>query len=316
MKPVHLKSLRAFLAVAFVLSGGGLTHGQSGDQNFPTPITSNEISGTIKARAIGDSRLTTHFYAFDAGQGDIFINVVARNVSGDIDVFSADGLRPLAKMVLYGEDGTVENGRLIYMRKPERLLLRVEGRTPNDEPATYQIKFGGSFVALLPSKEEEPPTIADNKNDQKNIDVNSVGTVTPPKSKPQPKPKSTPLTGARKAVASNNRAKSEGPTRERVKPIVVVEDYPGTSETGTTRTPARVEPKPSNRPVSKKPSPPKPDPLANVRLVILMKDGGVIERSFGEVKRFSFDKGVLTVVGKDGKITSYSLLDVDKVTVQ
>ncbi|HEX3102239.1 MAG TPA: hypothetical protein VHQ01_10620, partial [Pyrinomonadaceae bacterium] len=54
---------------------------QSSDQNFPTPITSTELTGTIKARDIGDSRLTTYFFAFDGEQGDIFINVVTKNLS-------------------------------------------------------------------------------------------------------------------------------------------------------------------------------------------------------------------------------------------
>src|SRR5438552_821087 len=77
---------------------------QSSDQNFPTPVTSNELSGVIKARDIGDPRLTTYYYAFDGRQGDIFINVVTKNLSGDIDIFTAEGLRPLTKMVIYADD--------------------------------------------------------------------------------------------------------------------------------------------------------------------------------------------------------------------
>src|SRR6187549_3030880 len=76
---------------------------QSSDQNFPTPLTTNEVSGTIKARDMGDARLTTYFFAFDGGQGDMFINVVTQNFSGDIDVFTADAMLPLAKMVMYAD---------------------------------------------------------------------------------------------------------------------------------------------------------------------------------------------------------------------
>ena len=61
---------------------------QSTDQNFPTPITKNEITGSIRARDIGDARVTSFFYIFEGSQGDIFINVVAKNFSGDIDVFT------------------------------------------------------------------------------------------------------------------------------------------------------------------------------------------------------------------------------------
>jgi hypothetical protein len=35
-----------------------------------------------------------------------------------------------------------------------------------------------------------------------------------------------------------------------------------------------------------------------------------------EVLRFSVDKGVLTVISRDGSIGRYSILDVEKVTIQ
>src|SRR5881394_3704984 len=76
---------------------------QSIDQNFPTPITSSEVNVLIRPRDMGDSRLTTYFYAFDGAQGDIFINVVSRNFTGDIDVFTVEGLQPLTKIVFYAD---------------------------------------------------------------------------------------------------------------------------------------------------------------------------------------------------------------------
>ncbi|HUR98302.1 MAG TPA: hypothetical protein VMZ26_09590, partial [Pyrinomonadaceae bacterium] len=78
---------RSTLLFALLAVASGWALGQSTDQGFPTPVTSNEISGTIKARDVGDARLTSYYYLFDAAQGDVFINVVARNFSGDIDVF-------------------------------------------------------------------------------------------------------------------------------------------------------------------------------------------------------------------------------------
>jgi hypothetical protein len=321
VNPFCLKSLKLFLPLIAAVVLCHLAQAQSNDQNFPTPVTSNELSGTIKARDIGDSRLTTHFYAFDGSQGDIFINVVTRNFTGDIDIFSAEGLRPLAKMVLYADAGVSENGRLIYVKQSEHLLLRVEGRTPNDDTATYQIKFAGSFVALKPGKPDKPPTISDEeKSNDTTVDVNAVGTVNP--SKPKPKPKKTPEPVATDpdtdTSATTDKEKTK-PERERIKPIVVVEDYPGESETTSKKAPDKTRPKETVRPPTtrKKPSIPKqPDPLANVHLVIAMKDGSVIERILSEVQRFNFDKGVLTVIGKDGKVTSFSMLDIDKVTIQ
>ena len=60
----------------------------------------------------------------------------------------------------------------------------------------------------------------------------------------------------------------------------------------------------------------KPDPLADIRLIIQLKDGGVIERRLSEIVKFSVDNGVLTVVAKDGKIVRYSMLLVAKVTIE
>jgi hypothetical protein len=62
---------------------------QSTNQNYPTAITTGEISGKISARDIGDARLTSYFYIFNGNQGDVFINVQTSNFNGDIDIFTA-----------------------------------------------------------------------------------------------------------------------------------------------------------------------------------------------------------------------------------
>jgi len=56
--------------------------------------------------------------------------------------------------------------------------------------------------------------------------------------------------------------------------------------------------------------------MANVHLVILLKDGDRIEKVMSEVLRFSYDRGFLTVIAKDGGITRYSMVNVASVTVQ
>ena len=171
---------------------GGIfsAHAQSSSQNFPTPITANEISGTIKARDIGDSRLTTYFYTFNGNQGDVFINVVTNNFNGDIDIFAVEGLRPLTKIVVYADSSINETGRVIYLRKPEKILMRIEGRSPNDDPATFQIKFAGSFAPstdIAASDEQKPPEVE--KKEQGEVIVNSVGTIIGIRPKPTPEPK-------------------------------------------------------------------------------------------------------------------------------
>src|SRR5688500_10451534 len=101
---------------------------QSNTIEYPTPISTNEINGTISARDLGDARLTSYYYTFNGSQGDIFINVSATNFNGDIDLFVADGLRPLTKISFYADSSVRETGRVVYLRKPEKLILKVEGR--------------------------------------------------------------------------------------------------------------------------------------------------------------------------------------------
>lgn len=157
----------------------GSVLGQSTDQTYPTPVKTNQIGGVIRARDIGDPRLTSYYYTFDGDQGDLFINVQTTNFTGDIDVFTVDGLRPLTKMVLFADLSVSETGRVIYLRKPERLLLRIQGRTPGDEAATFRIKFAGGFLASKIDDESvpEPPTVSGGNT--AGVPVNSVGTILP-----------------------------------------------------------------------------------------------------------------------------------------
>ena len=181
MKSCHLLAIFTL----FLLLCGNYTFAQSSSQNFPTPVTTNEINGSIKARDIGDSRLTTYFYTFSGDQGDLFINIVTRNFTGDLDVFTTAGLRPITKVVIYANDSENETGRAVYFRKTEKLLLRVQGRSPNDDPASFRIKFAGSFVAANESdtlSEPELPKITTANGS--GIRVNSVGTIIPTPPKP------------------------------------------------------------------------------------------------------------------------------------
>jgi hypothetical protein len=317
MKGVRDIAIRSAVAFGVVLMVCFSAIAQSTDSSFPTPVTTTEINGVIKARDIGDSRLTTYFYEFDGGQGDIFINVVTKNLSGDIDVYTADGLRPLTKVVIYADIGTSETGRLIYLRKPERLILRVEGRTPGDEAATYKIKFAGSFIAMKPAKAEKEPIVdANAKTEDTGIRVNSVGTIIPADPKPVP-PKKVEVDKPKveKTVAEKPKEKERKVTEK--KPVVVVEDFPSeTTKIETPKTTGKRPPKLKKVEEPAKTEEPKVDPLANIRLVVQLKDGDVIESPMSEVLKFSVDKGVLTVIMKDGKISRYSILLVSKVTIE
>ncbi len=319
--------LRNFCFLGSALSGVlifcALAAGQSRDQNFPTSITANEVNGTIKARDIGDSRLTSYYYAFDGTQGDIFINVVTRNFSGDIDVFTKDTLRPLTKIVIYADSGVGETGRLIYLRKTESLLLRIQGRTPNDESATFRVKFGGSFVALKARVNELAPVGAA-EPDRTDPIVNSVGTIIENRPKALSVKEMPPTIEKLPEVIRSEKgekgaavkAKETAPSQTRKSARVVIESTIKEPETAADL--AEIPPpKTSRSSKTESNSKKKPDPLAGIRLILLMKDGTQIERPMTEVSKFSVDKGVLTVVSKrNGAIAKYSILDVARVTIE
>ncbi len=363
------------LGTAFLMLFGVVSlTAQSTNQDYPTPITTNEISGTIKARDVGDARLTSYYYQFDGAQGDLFVNIVTRNLTGDIDIFTVNGLRPLTKIVVYADLAETETGRVLYFRKPERMILRVQGRTPGDEPAAFRIKFAGSFVASTQAAsppEPELPTLA--ARNESGIRVNSVGTIVEviPKATPTPvgvetvsgiidersevpeaereKENKTPdqIAGAKTEEKANEASPD---TSEKKMEVVVTETIPEKRETispplatrrtarGRRRTPPKTTPptaaveKPVMPEEGATTSPPAterrrrttatlsqpkgPDPLENINLVIIFKDGTTLERPLSRVLRFTVDKGVLTVIAKDGSIGRYSMLDVAKVTIE
>ena len=319
MKSRHRNLVRALttLFAAIVLSSVGLA--QSNDANFPTPLTTNDVSGTIKARDIGDNRLTTYYFAFEGEQGDIFINVTTKNFDGAVDVFAADAMRPLTKMIIYADTAISETGRLIYLRKPEKLLLRVQGRSPDDYAASFQIKFGGSFVALKgkAAAESEAPTVDSDATGK--VRVNSVGTIieTPKIAKPIAKV-AEPV--AEKAVPENPKSDSKKPAKVKPEKVEVAVTKPAKEikpEVKTAETKAETkEQTRREKPEPKKPEEPQPDPLANIRLVVAFKNGDKLERPLTEVLKFSVDKGILTVIAKDGTIRRLSMIDVAKVTIE
>jgi hypothetical protein len=95
------------------------------------------------------------------------------------------------------------------LRKPERLILRVEGRTPNDDPATFRIKFAGSFQALGENEQTDAPAepkVASGSDSD--VRVNSVGTIIQVKPKPTPKETVAETKQIEKSVADETKAKN------------------------------------------------------------------------------------------------------------
>ncbi|HXH69333.1 MAG TPA: hypothetical protein VNI60_03195 [Pyrinomonadaceae bacterium] len=377
----QLRAVNKILCILCALSSAIFSaNAQSTSQNYPTAITANEISGRIAARDVGDARLTSYFYIFSGGQGDVFINVQTSNFNGDVDIFTAGNLKPLTKITIYADDATSETGRVVYLRQPAKLILRVEGRSPNDDAATFRIKFAGSFEPVQAVAENSASEIPEVKSEnQTDVRVNSVGTIVEVKPKPPPPPKETIAKKEAKprrkksADAPENKGdakekeiaddsnpskanvrenateeRKEETTEEKREPkgekkaalvVIVTDDTAKQDETKTdrenspeeakeksvektTETPAKnsAENKAETAVKSKSKSKPKkvkePNPLENVHLIILFKDGTRIERAMSEVIKVGVDKGTLTVISKDGSIGRYSILDVAKMTIE
>ncbi|MGD9589577.1 MAG: hypothetical protein AB7Q37_14295 [Pyrinomonadaceae bacterium] len=342
------------LLLLMILAGSAAAQAQSTTQDFPTPVLTNEISGTIKPRTIGDSRLTTHYYTFNGDQGDVFINLVTRNLTGDFDVFTLNGLRPVTKIAVYADYGENETGRVVYLRKKEKLILRVQGRTPNDEEAVYRIKFAGSFVAIRPedvqAAPEMPRVAAETKRDEKVAETerSSVPTADPAKEKEAEEKteeaKTPPERTDEKKIEEEVKKSGEAETKEAVpekKAEVVITDplaakpddpaarreekKPEKPETEKeVKEPEAAPPATARRrtrrttrtPPVRTPPEPKPDPLASINLMIQLKDGNALEFKMSEIRRFSVDRGILVVTLKTGKISRYPLAKVSKVTIE
>ena len=325
--------IRALILSLFSFVVPALIFAQSTSQDFPTPVTTNQIDGTINARDIGDSRLTTYFYTFDGTQGDLFINVTSQNFNGDIDVFTADGLDPMTKIVIYADSSVNETGRVVYLRKPEKLILRVQGRTPGDDPATFRIKFAGSFLASTDTNREQPalPKVAA-ENDT-GVKVNSVGTIIEQPKKPEvakateepvpaeeKKAEEEKTPEAKEEVAETPEKKVEVVVTDNTKPETAAKKALPRRSARTRRTlPKRATTAKTAKTPEPEKAPPKekaPDPLENVHLIIEFKDGKRIERKMSDVLRFTVDKGILTVISKNGTIGRYNILDIVRTVIE
>ncbi len=347
--------MKLFLNIVFLAFCIAPLFAQSTNQSFPTAVTSSEINGKIPARDIGDPRLTNYFYVFSGNQGDVFINVVTKNFDGDIDVFTLNGLRPLTKITIYSDSSESETGRIVYLRQPEKLLLRIEGRTPNDDPATFRIKFAGSFVPardLAEDQQEKLPEI--NAENEGEVRVNSVGTII--EKKPKPTPQAKEKTVEKEKAKSDEIAETKRQDQKDVKPaareteadekeevlpsedkekkdeeskaakppkakksapaVVITDNLPKRDKEKAEKKESEATSK-SDAEVKKKEKKPKePDPLESIKLIVLFKDGTKIERPISEVSRVSVDKGILTIITKDGLISRFSILDVEEMTIK
>ena len=301
---------------------------QSKDIGFPTPVRADEISGAIAPRDLGDPRLTRYFYSFTGTPGDLIITVEGRNLEGDIDVFTAGGLRPLAKISLYAGSSSSGGSQTIYLRTRQPLILRVEARTPNDADGSFRVKFGGAFEPLgpeVPDPEQVAPTVTSESRGKR---VTATGARIDEPAPPVTETATTrPETGAPEPAATPQpNATGETPaatTAEAGRPAPPARRAPRTRR--NTRTPRRST---RNRPApptdasttpatpAEQPAAATPEPAAGPRLIIETRDGMKVERYMTTVRRVTVERGQIVVVTKDGKVERQPMTNVLRMSIE
>ena len=347
-------ALRVCTLLLMILTCAVGIEAQSLDPGSPAPVRTNNVLGKISARDLGDARLTDHYYTFTGTPGDLLITVKSQNLNGDIDVFTAGGLRPLLKLTLYAES-TAPITKGIYLRKREALVLRVEARSPNDDDGQYQLSFNGSFEPIfggLDLDETETPapsTSVTSVGGRKTKRVTSTGariaepepapTEVATTPTPEPSPEAKPAEAAPESANVNPSEKSTAkpapsrnprtrrPASRRITPTPAKPKEAAATVTEKTEDPAAVsEAETSPKPVTKNPRrgastvrtpKPIPEPEAETgpRLIIETNDGTLINRSMSGVRRVMVENGQVVVVGKDGKIDRFLLVNVVKMSI-
>lgn len=309
---------------------------QSTNPELPTPVLSNEINGTVTALDLGDSRLTRHYYAFEALPGDLNVTVNSRNLNGDVDVFTAVTFRPLTKITLYAGTIPPEVEKSLYFRTRQILILRVEARTPNDDVGTYRITLGGSFqpfsggIPVADSATEAAP----DKQDDDARRLSSVGATIPrpprevavedPKpaetevEKPAEEKPVTPKPSARRTTRTPPRRSP----RERTPPRTARRSPPKTetpkTETAQPKTDAANPTTEEERKTEEKPATEKPpqDTPPGARLIIEQTDGTRIDRPMSTVRRVIVEANVIVIILKTGRTERIPMASVARMAIE
>lgn len=328
-------------------------YGQSTDASAPTPLTSNLADGRVEPLDIGDSRLTRHYYAFSAGPGDLVINVESSNLNGDVDLFAAVGLRPLVKVSVFASSFASEANRVsksVFLRRQETIVLRVEGRAAGDQAARYQVSFEGPFIAArapAPDDAKSGASLAAAATPNARAGtrrVNSIGArIEEPAPAPAETAPETPTAAPRNESATASTTTAETPNaspaatrtppprrtnlprartsaaRRRLPPAATPRGVPEKTtekpETGMGDPPPPVSapPRPVVASAAKAPT---AAAAVGVRLVIEMRGGETLERAMSDVRRLTVERGVLIIVGGDGRTERRPMSDVLRVAIE
>jgi hypothetical protein len=328
--------LKFFKTIVFMTATllPAFVYAQSGDQNLPTAVLSNEINGTIPALDLGDSRLTRRYFAFESTPGDLVVTVNSRNLNGDVDIFTAVTFRPLTKISIYAGTIPPEVTKSLYFRTRQILILRIEARTPNDDAGTYRITFGGSFQPFSGGIPVAENTAEESDAEKARGDaerLSSVGATLPkppgeivekPTETVEEKPVTPEPTARRNTRNPPRRASRRPPARTTRTPA----PKPDTAKTETaparTEEPAKTEePKPTvteekkaaEAPVTLKPS---IKEGAGARLVIEQTDGTRIDRPMSTIRRVIVETNAIVIVLRTGKMERFATSTVARMTIE
>ena len=334
------QGLRLIIFVAlFALVAVAETRAQSTDSEYPTGVFSDEISGRIVPLDIGDARSTRHFYIFQGlGGSDLTLTVESNNLNGDIDIFTASGLRPLMKITMYAGPTATTSTKSLFLRQPEALILRVEARAAGDYDGTYRIRFSGAFAPATAAIVRTPPeavaeiAAAPARESETARRTTSAGARIPRPPAPEPT-ETAAATRAEETNASRDddkrppSATAETETRAAEPPARTA----ARSRTPRTRaarprgdntpraTPTRPAPSAARTATATTPATRRratPAPAAIGRLVIEMRDGTRIEREMSEVRRMTVENGQLILTALDGTAERQPMANVLRVSIE
>jgi hypothetical protein len=312
----------AFCAAALLLllSLSANVAAQSTEAEFPTPIGSNEISGRIVPRDVGDARLTRYFYAFAGTPGDLVVTVESVNLNGDVDVFVAGSLRPLGKISVYAGELSTSTSKTIYLRQRESLVLRVEARSPNDTDGIFRIRFSGTFEPLAVTETTTPETEAPTAPPRTGRRVTSVGgriDEPPVTETATSEPAAEPTAPA---VATETTKPEPTPPTEPAKPTTTEPTPPRTTRTRRPARPRRGRPARTPPAQTARDGAPATEPVppleAGARLIIETRDGMKVERFMSTVRRVTVENGLIVIVTRDGKVERQPLTNVVRMAIE
>lgn len=312
---------------------------QSTSVDQPTPVTKSEIAGRIEARDIGDSRLTRHFYILTGTPGDLVFKVESQNLDGDVDLFQGGTLRPLAKVSMYAGELSTSTSKSIYLRQRETIILRVEARTPNDNPGTYRISFSGGFEAMTaPVGQPDEDTTAEQttttaRRDKNTRRVSSVGarieTPEPVETAKTTQPETPTEKPAESSDASNKPATEKTEKTTAPSPATTARAQRPPTTRANRRRRGRIAPTrpPETAAQDNTPAPTateepptivsKPSGIeSGAKLVIETRDGMRLERYMSTVRRVTVENGQIVVITRDGKIERHPMTNVTRMAIE